>query len=225
MKRAGLVVAVEMDAVRRRYGRPEKMLLFHGQPVEVYIVGAYELYAFHSGAGEIAAAAAAQLLISECGVEAVFNFGIVGGLTEEISHSRLCVVKSVVHYDFDTSAYDHCEPGRYMQYPSVQIPTTEKFWKAAAKISPDLTPVVCASGDKFVDGGEKKRALHDAWGADICEMEAAGIVMTCDRNRVPCLLIKMVSDGVDGGAEEFAREFDSASDRCLEVLEEVLEEL
>lgn len=221
-KRAGLLVAVEMDAVRRRYGEPERTLTVHGQTVEVRTIGGYELYALHCGAGEIAAAAGTQLLISDCGAQVIFNFGIVGGLTEEISKSRLCVVKSVVHYDFDTSAYDHCEVGRYVQYPSVYIPMTEALWRRAAALCPELTPVVCASGDKFVDGGEKKRALHQAFGADICEMEAAGVVLTCDRNGVPCLSVKMVSDGVEGGAEEFAREFDRASDTCLKVLEQVL---
>ena len=35
-------------------------------------------------------------------------------------------------------------------------------------------------------------------------MEAAAIVMTCDRAGIPCLLIKAVSDGVTGGEEECA---------------------
>ena len=38
----------------------------------------------------------------------------------------------------------------------------------ALKVAPDLMPVTCASGDKFVDGGEPKRRLHREYGADIC---------------------------------------------------------
>ena len=54
-----------------------------------------------------------------------------------------------------------------------------------------------------MDKAEDKRALHETYGAHICEMEAAGIVLTCDRAGVPCLLLKIVSDGITGGAEEF----------------------
>ena len=56
-------------------------------------------------------------------------------------------------------------------------------------------------------------------------MEAAGILLTCNRNRVPCLLLKMVSDGLSGGAEEFFQTFQSASDACVAILDELLREI
>ena len=39
-------------------------------------------------------------------------------------------------------------------------------------------PVVCASGDKFIADSEQKIKVHEMFDADICEMEAAGIVLT-----------------------------------------------
>ncbi|MCI6093895.1 MAG: 5'-methylthioadenosine nucleosidase, partial [Clostridium sp.] len=69
---------------------------------------------------------------------------------------------------------------------------------------------------------DEKRSLHDEFNADICEMEAAGIALTCNRSSVPCLLIKAVSDAVEGGAEEFAREIDRCAELCLETLEGVV---
>ncbi|MBQ5541877.1 MAG: hypothetical protein IIU06_02280, partial [Erysipelotrichales bacterium] len=61
--------------------------------------------------------------------------------------------------------------------------------------------------------------------AEICEMEAAGILLTADWNEVPCLMIKMVSDGVEGGAEEFARELENTGRKCAAILAKVLEEI
>ena len=62
MKKIGMLVAVEMDAVLRRYGTAERREKRSGFEIHVYDMGAYELYAIRSGAGEISAAAATQIL-------------------------------------------------------------------------------------------------------------------------------------------------------------------
>ena len=224
MKKIGLLVAVEMDAVLARYGAPQEKQRRGGFEVLCYENDSYTIYAVNAGAGELSAAAATQLLISVYGVDLVVNFGVVGGLTEEMAMARTCVVESVVHYDFDVSAWTSIEPGRYMQYPSPYIPTTPELVSRACAIEPSLRRVVCASADKFV-AGEQKRALHERWGADICEMEAAGIVLTCGRCGVPCLLIKTVSDGITGGAEEFSRELDRSAGICLAIADNINREL
>ncbi len=161
-------------------------------------------------------------LISEYHVDIVINFGVVGGLTEEMSKTKVCIVEKVVHYDFDTSAADHTEVGRYSQYPDIFLPTTKVLSDTARKIHPELVPVVCASGDKFIADPEQKIKVHEMFDADICEMEAAGIVLTSNRNQVPCMLIKCVSDGIEGGFEEFQETMDTAADLCLEVVEKIV---
>ena len=95
----------------------------------------------------------------------------------------------------------------------------------ARALFPQLFPVICASADRFVDKAEDKRALHETYGAHICEMEAAGIVLTCDRAGVPCLLLKIVSDGITGGAEEFQATKAEAADLCMELVDRLLPQL
>ena len=53
--------------------------------------------------GEIAAAAACQLLISRFNVQAILNFGVVGALTEQTRTFSTMYVHSVVHYAKDTT--------------------------------------------------------------------------------------------------------------------------
>ena len=225
IKKIGVVIAVEIDAFEKKYGKPDEIIIIHHQEVMKYITDKYELYAVHSGAGEIAAASTTQLLISEFNVDAIFNFGVVGGLTEEISEHRLCVVQNVVHYDFDTSEVDECEVGRYLNYPTIYLPTDQNLLKKAIEIAPELMQVTCASGDKFIASTEKKKELQQKFHVDICEMEAAGIVLTCNRNEIPCLLIKMVADGIADGAEEFLKEKQKSSEKCLDVFEQVVLQL
>lgn len=222
MKRIGMIVAVEMEALLARYGQPQQKLTCGGFPVMVYEFDGYELVVLNTGAGELAAAAGTQVLISELGVDLVVNYGVVGGLTDEMSLTRTCVVESVVHYDFDTSAWNGCEVGRYPDRDTRLLPATRELVEKAVSLCPTLKRVVCASGDKFVEGGEKKRELHSSFGADICEMEAAGVVLTCLRCGVPCLLIKTVSDGLSGGGDEFERELLRASGVCLDIADSII---
>lgn len=225
MKKIGMLVAVEIQAVLDSYDSRLKEIEIPGYRVYEFTDENYELIIVHSGAGEIYAAAAAQLLISQFHVDMIVNFGVVGGLTDAMSTTRVCIVEKVVHYDMDSSAADGTEIGRYAEYPDIYIPADTALLKKAMALHPELVPVVCASADKFVASPEKKRELHLKFGADICEMEAAGILITCNRNRIPCMLIKIVSDSVKGGAEEFWAMVDEASRLCLELVEKIIGEL
>lgn len=218
----GMIVAVEIAAAESRYGSKLKKLDCRGFDVRCVHGEKYDLYIVNCGAGEIAAAAAAQLLISAFNVDMIVNFGVVGGLTPEMRVAKLCVVEKVVHYDFDTSECDSFAKAQYADYPSPYIPADERLLAAALTAEPELKRVICASGDKFISSADKKRSLNEEYSADICEMEAAGIVLTCNRNGVPCLLIKAVSDAIDGGAEEFSREIDRCARICLETLDRVV---
>ena len=222
MKRIGMIVAVEIKAVLDKYGSALEEKHVAGYRVLEYKTDKYELIILNCGAGEIAAAAGTQYLISEYHVDMIVNFGVVGGLTEEMGKTKTAIVEKVVHYDFDTSAIDNCEVGRYMQYPDVFIPVDKQLFDKARAMYPDLKPVICASADKFVADPDAKRALNKRYGAEICEMEAAGIALICDRNHVPCMMIKVVSDGITGGAEEFTQTIDEAAAICIEIVNEVI---
>lgn len=223
MKKIGMLVAVEIEAVLKKYGSPLKTEVVSGFEVHQYRLGEDELTVIHSGAGQIAAAAATQLLITAYQVEMIVNFGVVGGLTKEMNLTRTCLVESVVHYDWDVSEIDHTEVGRYSQFDSVRIPTTEEIVQKVRQLHPEMKTVVCASGDKFISSMERRQELHEAYGAEICEMEAAAIVITCRRAGIPHLLIKTVSDSFEGGADEFHNQYLKSADVCLEVTETVIQ--
>lgn len=226
MKKAGLIAAVEIEAVKQQYGTPLKQLKTAGFDIYVYQKNDVELYVLRSGPGEIAAASAAQLLITGFQVDVLLNFGVVGGLTEEMNDVRVCVVEKVVHYQFDTSEVDHCETGLYLnEFPSIYMPCTEELIHKALEVEPSLKKVTCASADKFVASAEEKNMIHEKFKADICEMEAAGIVKTALKNGVPCLLLKMVADSVNGGAEEYFSAFASSSAQCFAVMDRIISTL
>ncbi len=224
MVTAGMVVAIEIDAVIEKYGRPIRAEKCAGITVMEYKTGYGTLYVAHSGAGEIAAAAATSLLIGRFGAEVIINFGVVGGLTPEMALTSTVVVSGVVHYDFDAHEIGWGEQGKYPEFDSVVIPTTPQLVEMSQKILPDLKAVVCASADKFVGDGEAKAALNRSFNALICDMETAGVVITAVRAEIPCLVIKSVSDSVNGGPEEFEKMLKSASDICIDIADKILSE-
>ncbi|MBQ6895639.1 MAG: 5'-methylthioadenosine/S-adenosylhomocysteine nucleosidase [Oscillospiraceae bacterium] len=225
MKTIGMLVAVEIKAVLDRFGDSLCEKEVAGYRVLEYKTPNYNLIIAKCGAGEIAAAGGTQFLISEYKVDMIINFGVVGGLTPEMAKTKTCVVEKVVHYDFDTSAVDNVEVGRYLEYPDVYIPATKALVDKALSLNPDLMPVICASADKFVAEPQQKINLNKQFGAHICEMEAAGIVLICNRNNVPCLLIKSVSDSIEGGADEFWSTVNEAAAMCLDIVNEIIKEL
>ena len=224
-KKIGLLVAVEMDSVFARYGTPGKTERRGGFDVFHYENDSYILHVIHSGIGEIAAAAAAELLIDRYGVGMIVNFGVVGGLTEEMAQTKTCVVTRVVHYDFDLSGIDNVLPAQYPGFQDVYLPADAGLVEKAREICPELKPVTCASADKFVGNREDKERLHRLFDADICEMESAAVLLTCRRNGVPCLMIKAVSDGLSGGGEEYYDALQDCASVCLTVTDRIIREL
>ena len=69
-----------------------------------------------------------------------------------------------------------------------------------------------------------KENLAKTYGASVCEMESAGVLLTCINAQVPCLIIKAVSDG-KGGAEEFKKMVNHSSKQYVDIIYRLSENL
>ena len=221
MKNIGLVIAVEMEPFKEVFGEPKEIINTTYTPVYYFEMENAKINALKSGAGEIAGAAATQLLISEFKVDYIFNCGVVGGLNKELIREKICLVEKVVHYDFDTSKIDKCEVGRYLELDDIWIKTDPNLIKEALNVDESIKLVKCASGDKFIADKETRESLFNTYGTEICEMEAAGIALTAYRNNVPCLLLKVVSDDINDDPDVFW-DYHGLSVKCFEILKSVI---
>jgi adenosylhomocysteine nucleosidase len=224
----GMVVAIpeEIRALFENFGSYAGEDVESGYRVFMYDVGRHRIIVSGSGAGEIEAAATTQFLITRYNVNLIVNFGVVGGLTPDMGLHRTVVVEKVVHYRYDATPFDKTVVlGQHVGMPDLYMPATPNFIKAAKKVEPELEGVICASADQFVEKAEDKKYLRDTFGADICDMESAGIVVTAIRNEVPVMLIKAVSDDVEGNAEQFAETVSAAAATCVKVVRGILEVL
>lgn len=221
----GLIVAIEMDSIFAYYKNleqlpcPKGFELFHTKKEK------HEIFVLHAGMGEIAASSGVQYLATGCGVDMIVNFGVVGGVTTEMKKQKVCVVDRVVHYKYDCSEFMDLAVGQVDGHSSIFLPTTAELVNKALSVYPDLKRGTCCSGDKFVGTEEEKMRLHVDFRGDVCDMESAGIVLTCEANGLPCLLLKAVSDGLADGAKGFYEELKDASFKCLTVADKIIDTL
>ena len=222
----GIVVAMDKEvapflkgknATEIRYGK-YSVFNFKLAGKDIYLIRQYSV-------GEICAAGATQILITKFGADVILNFGVVGALTSEISLLSTMAVGSVVHYAMDTTSFNGYELGKYSCFDDVAIACDKKLLDIVSGIVPELPVVRCASADKFVDSAQEKRFLNEQFKADICDMESAGIVITCAFNEIPCLLIKTVSDSLTGGGKQYSETVLQAVTQYVSVVEKVLERL
>lgn len=222
MDKIGLIIAVEMESFLKVFDKYEKKKKIGSFNIYEYSLKKGKLIVCESGAGEIASAAATQLLISLYEVSYIINFGVAGGLKEEIRVFDNCLVENVVHYDYDITSAGNYKLGQYMFKNDIYFETDKKMFSMVKENFPLVKVVNCASGDKFITEKEKRTIYGEKFNCQICEMEAAGILITCRRNEIPCLIIKSISDSVDDGAEAFCHNIDEASKACFKIIEEVI---
>ncbi len=224
-KAIGLIVAIEMDAIFEHFKDLKELACPPGYNLLMVERPDYDIYVLKTGMGEIAAAAGTSYLCAKYNVNYIINFGVVGGLTEDMKKMKICLVDRVVHYKYDCSEFMDLAVGQVDGHDSIFLKTDVNLVNKALSVMGDLSLVTCCSGDKFISTAEEKKYLHDTFEGDICDMESAGIVLTCEANGIPCLLLKAVSDGLADGAEGFYVELKNASLHCIEAADQIIAQL
>ena len=225
MKRIGVVVAMAMEteALVNTFGAVKRQYDYGAMTIKEFDRNGKEVFFATCTEGEIMSSACTQYLISECGAELIFNYGLAGALAD-FCIGKTLIVKGVAHYEFDISPLSGSVRGKYDRFESTIIPTDAKLRAKIKELHPDIEEVICASGDKFIADEKTKAALKNEFGAGVCEMEAAGVLITARNAGVPQVIIKIVSDGADG-ADGFRRFVEEKNSEYFSLVAEILDEL
>lgn len=225
IKTIGMVVAMdkEIKPFLESVGKP--ILAKKKGQFEVfgYKTKGKKIYLIKSGIGEIYAAGATQLLISEYKVDLIMNFGVCGSLNSSVGLLETVIIKGVVHYDFDLSQIDDVAVGQYPGYDTPVIPCDDRYIPIIKKVMGGISEAICASADKFVADKGIKDYLYSTFGATVCDMESAGVLLTSSGANVPAIIIKAVSDG-EGGVEDFNALVHKASRAYVNAVNEIIKE-
>lgn len=226
MKKAGLVVAVEMFAVFEGWGQPDE--IYEGLRFRLCRYDRYDMQIFvaRSGPGQENAEAAARMLIDDIGVSELWNFGVAGGLTESACVGDVFVIDKVIRrngvYGGSVDEADGAERGRRCgrRYGCGARPEMLRVDIPAG--AADVRRAVLASGDSVVSARGARVMLADITGADIVDMEGAGIAAAAASGGHPCFMVKCVSDGLDTDEAMLTADFRRTASRAFEAFDMIL---
>ncbi len=165
------------------------------------------------GIGKVFAAMCAQTMILTYHPEMVLNVGVAGSLSTKLSIADIAIASDLVEHDMDTSAIGDPK-GLISGINIINLPCDAKIVKemeeavAASGIDGIKTVTgTIASGDQFIANPARKEEIIKDFGAIACEMEGAAIGQVCYVNKVPCCVIRAISDSADNSSHMDYPEF------------------
>jgi adenosylhomocysteine nucleosidase len=157
------------------------------------------------GIGKVNAAVGCTLLIDKYHPDFVVNTGSAGGIGGGLSVGDAVISDGIIHYDVDVTAFNY-EPGQVPGMPAV-FSVPENLIKLAEQAVDELKgegilPAefnhvrgIIGSGDVFMHNPERIAAVSAQFPKmRAVEMESAAIAQTCFLFKVPCLVIRALSD-------------------------------
>ncbi|MBQ3078381.1 MAG: 5'-methylthioadenosine/adenosylhomocysteine nucleosidase [Clostridia bacterium] len=165
-----------------------------------------------SGVGKVNAAVCCQTMILKYQPDAIINTGVAGSLDKNLHVLNVVVGDSAVQHDFDTTAIDSEPKGFVSTVNILNFPLddclSEKLMKALDKNGAHAVRGTIATGDQFVCDQKVKDEIVRLFGAKACEMEGCAIAHVCLLSKIPCAILRAISDEADESAmlsfEEFA---------------------
>ena len=186
------------------------------------------------GVGKVNAALCAQAMIDHYSPRLELNLGVAGGIGENVHIGDVVIATACVEYDFDTSAVDQWPAGQ-LTLPGYEEPM--RFLPCGQTLAHILSRAaeglygrahlgIVATGDKFVADPRFGEYLQKEFGALACEMEGGAIAHACLVNKIPCAVLRTISDNAhDSETVDFVTFAKSSADKAQQLLRAVLPQL
>lgn len=174
-----------------------------------------------SGMGKVAAAGAAQVLITKFGIEAIINSGIAGNFSTEIGVGDVVLSKEITYHDAQIDMVKQAYP--FMASYKGDENMLNAAQKACEETKTGYLLGKIATGDLFICEKELKQKIKDFCDPDCVEMEGAAIAHIACKNDIPFVIIRAMSDNADERAFEHlvVKQFDMSEycDKAADICE------
>ncbi len=187
-----------------------------------------------TGVGKVNAAVATQILIDRFGVSSVVFTGLAGALVPNLCQGDVVVSGFVVQHDIDLTAFGR-RPGeipdltRMFEADPRLVRAVCDAWEAMeerGEVESQMLVGTIATGDSFIADIKRIRYLQREFGAVATEMEGGAVGQVCAMNRVPFVVVRVISDSSEGGAAgEFVLFLEHASELTCQLLIETVPRL
>lgn len=172
---------------------------------------------FHGGWGKIAAAGSTQYVIDCWHPRRLLNLGTCGGFAGHVVVGEILLVEKTVVYDILEQIAD--SDAALAHYTT----TLDLSWLREPYPFP-VRRTLMVSGDRDLVP-EEVQELHQRFGAVAGDWESAAIAWVAHRNRVPCLILRGVSDVVGPGGGEVYGNLEGYRERTRLIMKHLIDHL
>ena len=212
----GIIVAEEKEliAVKEIITNIEEISIYE----KIFYKGIIEnknVVVVKSNVGKVNSSRVCQILIDKFNIDLVINVGTAGSVDNKLEIGDIVVADRLVQYDFDVTAF-----GRKLGEIE-NIGESLEVSKELLSLFNDMGVNIggIASGDKFITDINEKNNIRNIFNALCIEMEGASIGQVCFLNKVPFLVIRSITDKLDGSSKvEFEKFLESSSKKVTYLL-------
>ena len=162
----------------------------------------HELILAYSKIGKVNSTLSAAVMIEKFGAQVLLFTGVAGA-HKSLKIGDLLVATKLCQYDLDITAFGH--PLGFVPGNEIFIKTDEKLNELAKQVASELGKKLAfgtiATGDEFICDESKKNKIMQVFDAEACEMEGASVALVCDALKIPCFVLRAMSDEAGEKAE------------------------
>ena len=188
----------------------------YGETFSAVIAG-QQVQFLHGRWGKVAAAASTQYAIDRWSPARLINLGTCGGFTGEVARGAIILAERTVIYDIIEQMSD---PAAAIEHYSV---TFDLGWLPTPPPQPVLIKTLVSADRDIV--AEDIPGLIERYGAAAADWESGAIAWVAQRNSLPCLILRGVSDLVNATEAEAYGDYAFFEEQCREVMGELMEHL
>ncbi|MFC1697327.1 hypothetical protein ACFL1H_03270 [Nanoarchaeota archaeon] len=166
-----------------------------------------DVYVACTGVGKTNAAIVAQKMIYQHDPDYIFFVGVAGALTNSLNVGDIVVGESAIDIDMDVRLWDSRYKIGEIPFSGDRIFHSDLFIVDLLK---NLQKGYIATGSKFLDSNAKRELVDriddfkfDNKVPNVYDMESVAVLQTAQYNNVKCLVLRTISDNLNGGASDF----------------------
>ncbi|EAJ6152878.1 5'-methylthioadenosine/adenosylhomocysteine nucleosidase [Campylobacter lari] len=163
----------------------------------------HELIIAYSKIGKVNSTLSTTIMIEKFKAKLMLFTGVAGAFNPSLEIGDLIYATKLAQYDLDITAFGH--PLGYVPGNEIFIKTDDKLNNLAIEVAKELgvklQSGIIATGDEFICDENKKAKIREIFNADACEMEGASVALVCDALKIPCLVLRSMSDKAGEKAE------------------------
>ena len=177
------------------------------------------------GVGKSLSAACTATLINQYRVRQIIFTGIAGGVGNEVKVLDIVIATELILHDYGTVGNEEGffwrpGPDGIERIPVDRALADLAYNTALSVVGRDrVYRGLVATGDQFIASGWYVNLLQEKFNALACEMEGASVALIADKFKVPCVIIRCMSDKADGQAHTAIANF---GDQAAEISEQIV---